>query len=132
MKLITKNSDYAIRALRYLACGKDCFVSSREISEKEKIPLLFLRRILQVLIKKKIIISKEGTAGGIKLNKDAGKISIASVIKIFQGDIQLSECMFRKELCQNRNKCLMRKKILDIEKIVENEFKKITVKDLLI
>ena len=69
MKLLTKNTDYAIRALLILAMRKDEFISSREIAEKEQIPLLFLRRILQALLKSKIIESKEGVSGGAEASK---------------------------------------------------------------
>jgi len=132
MKLVTKHSDYAVRAITYIAENKRRFVSSLEIANKQKIPLLFLRRILQSLIKEKIIVSKEGVKGGVRLVGDPKRITVADVIKIFQGNIQLSDCMFRKEFCCNRKTCLLRKKIKNIEDIVGFEFKKITIQSLLI
>jgi len=38
MKLITKNSDYALRAVVYLAKNRKAFSSSLEIAGSEKIP----------------------------------------------------------------------------------------------
>ena len=38
MKLITKNTDYAIRALMVLAKHKGEYVSAREIAGEEKLP----------------------------------------------------------------------------------------------
>ena len=59
MKLLTKETDYAVRALVYLAANRDRFVSSREISKEEEIPLPYLRRILQKLREEKIVRTVE-------------------------------------------------------------------------
>ncbi len=129
--MITKNSDYAVRAIIYLQMNRGRFVSSSEISKNENIPLVFLRRILQKLIKAKIAESKEGVNGGVRLRLSAGKISVADIIGIVQGKIKLIECMSRGRVCENREKCVLRKKILIIEKNVIEEFSKLTIKNLI-
>lgn len=131
MKIITKDSDYALRAIIYLEKNRGRYVSSSEISKRENIPLIFLRRILQKLIKGKIAQSKEGVNGGVKLTVSARKISIADVIKMIQGPIQLIDCMFRERICENREKCVLRKKVLGVEKNVVEAFSNLTIKDLL-
>ena len=131
MKLLTKETDYAIRATMNLAKRRDGFVSSRHISEQEEIPLRFLRRILQTLMKSGVIESREGAAGGVRLKAEAGKLRIADLIRLFQGDIQLTECMFRKRICSNRKTCVLRKRIKNIERMVTREFEGITIDDLL-
>ena len=131
MKIITKDSDYAVRAIIYLDKNRGRFVSSSEISKKENIPLIFLRRILQKLIKGNIAESKEGVSGGVKLKLAADQISVADVINIMQGKIQLIECMFRERVCENREKCIFRKKVQGIEENVVEEFSQLTIKDLI-
>jgi Rrf2 family cysteine metabolism transcriptional repressor len=131
MKLLTKHTDYAVRALLVLAQNKETFVSAREIANEQNIPYQFLRRILQELIKHKLVISKEGSEGGFKINQDPASIKVEEIIRIFQGNIQLSECMFRKKLCDNRSVCVLRKQIQRIEEIVSREFTKITIESLL-
>jgi Rrf2 family cysteine metabolism transcriptional repressor len=132
MKLLTKDTDYAIRALLYLATRKKGeWVSSTEISTEDKIPLSYLRRILQVLKKEKYVDSKEGASGGLKLNKKPEKIEVIELIKLFQGELQLFDCMFRKKTCHNKNKCVLRKRVLGIEKIVIQEFTGISLRTLL-
>jgi len=131
MKLVTKESDYAIRAVLFLAQNNERYVSSKEISEADEIPLRFLRKILRVLKEKKIIETKEGVAGGIKLRKKADKVSLNNLISLFQGKIQLTQCLFRGEICPNRPTCVLRKRIVKIENKVEKEFKKITIKTLI-
>ena len=131
MKLLTKETDYSIRAIMNLARQEDEFVSSRDVSNQEEIPLQFLRRILQTLIKAGFVESKEGVAGGVRLSAAPGKIKIADLIRLLQGDIQLTECMFRKKICSNRKTCVLRKRIKKIENMVTREFEGLTIKDLL-
>lgn len=131
MKLLTKNTDYAIRALIQLAKNKDRYISSTEISRDEKIPLPYLRRILQALTKENIISTKEGAGGGVKLRLAPDGIRLTRLIRMFQGNIQLVECMFRKQICFNRKKCVLRKKMKDIEEMVISELENITIGNLL-
>lgn len=131
MRLITKNTDYAIRALITLAKNKNEFVSSSVIAKKENIPLAYLRRILQTLINEGIIISKEGVDGGVKLVKGAKDLVASDIIRIFQGEIELSECLFRKKICPQRSGCALRIRIKKIEDKLKREFESISIAGLL-
>ncbi|MDO9514409.1 MAG: Rrf2 family transcriptional regulator [Elusimicrobiota bacterium] len=130
MKLITKETDYAVRALANLAKDGALLKNAKLISIKEKIPYPFLRKILRKFKEKKYIETKKGINGGIRLIKNPKKINITDVIELFQGRIELSSCMFRKKLCANRKTCVLRKKIMDIEDTVIQKFKNITIHDL--
>ena len=131
MKLITKETDYGIRAVMTLAQAGSVYVSSRDIAEQQEIPLHFLRRILQALIKAGLVDSKEGVSGGARLKAKPESIHLVDLIRIFQGDIQLSECVFRRKVCSNRERCVLRKRIGEIEEIVTEQFTGITIADLL-
>jgi Rrf2 family protein len=131
MKLITKETDYAIRAILNLARRPGEFASSRDIAGSEEIPLQFLRRILQTLIKHDIVESREGAAGGVRLVAKPAKLRLIDVMEVFQGKLQLSDCMFRKRLCSNAKTCVLRKRIKRIEQVVAREFNSVTIADLL-
>lgn len=130
MKVLTKNTDYAIRALMMLAKNRVDYISSRQIAEAQNIPYQFLRRIIQKLSKEDIVKSKEGSGGGVKLSTDPSTIKVVEVIEIFQGEIELSACMFRGEICANRQSCVLRNEIKRIENLVINEFEKLTIQKL--
>jgi len=130
MKLLTKDTDYAIRALLVLAANQKEYVSARKISEEEKIPYSFMRKILLKLYKNGYVDSKEGGKGGFKIKKNPSKISSVDLIRLFQGNIQFSECMFRKKLCHKRSGCVLRQNIKKIEDLVEEKFRGITIESL--
>jgi len=129
VRFLTKESDYAIRALVFLALNPGCH-SSATISRSTKLPLRYCRRILKLLTDKGLTFSKEGIRGGISLAGDPAKISLARIISIIQGDIRLSQCMFRKKICLNRRTCVLRKRLLAIERKLVLEFDNITIAGL--
>jgi len=132
MKVLTKNTDYAIRALLVLGMHEGEYVSARQISQEQEIPYQFLRRILQDLNKHGLTSSREGAQGGVRLEKNPDAIGVRDVIEIFQGKVELSECMFRKQLCANRASCVLRHEIMRIEQLVSREFGQITLGKLLL
>jgi Rrf2 family protein len=130
MKIITKNTDYAIRALLELSLEEERFVSAKEIADHQHIPYEFLRKILSSLIKENMVESREGGSGGFQLKRSPAKIRLTDLIKIFQGEVQLSACMLRKKICPERRHCVLRKNILQVEQKVIDEFKSITIESL--
>lgn len=131
MKVLTKHTDYALRALLVLGAREGEYVSAKQISEEQGIPYQFLRRILQELAKCGIVKTREGARGGVMLDRDPQSIRIREVIEIFQGKVELSECMFRKQICSNRANCVLRHEIMRIEQMVNREFEQITIGKLL-
>ncbi|MEW5895087.1 MAG: Rrf2 family transcriptional regulator [Candidatus Omnitrophota bacterium] len=131
MKLLTKNTDYAIRALICLGSHPDEFLSAKALADSQDIPYQYLRKILQRLIHEGLVESKAGGQGGFCLKADSKSVSVTDVIRIFQGELQLSECLFRKKICANRNHCVLRKNIQAIEESVTKKFSGMTIKSLI-
>ena len=131
MKFLTKDTDYALRTMMCLAKTKNRLVSSREISTVLHIPLSFLRKILRRLVQNKILTAREGIKGGVRLNVNMRKINVADVIKMFQGEVKLIDCMFRKEECLYRPSCALRKEMKRIEDKVIRELENVAIAKLL-
>ncbi len=131
MKLLNRNTDYAIRAVSYMAGSRDKLVSVPELVKTLKIPKPFLRKILQILNREGVAKSYKGIGGGFKLVRPAEKIYVMDIINIFQGHLKLNECFLNKDLCPNRTKCPLKKRIEKIERFVVSEVGRITIKDLI-
>jgi len=104
MKLITKDTDYAVRALCYMAKHNDDIVSVDELVKYLLVPRQFIRKILQILNKKRILKSFKGKGGGFVLNTEPKKISLLKLLEIFQGPLRLSDHRFKKNLCHEHVK----------------------------
>jgi len=131
MKLITRDTDYAIRAICFMAEHKKEIISVSELVQKLKIPRPFLRKILQALNKKGVLASFKGKFGGFKLRRKPQDIFITDLIKIFQGPVKLNRCIFKKKLCSSMDRCILRERIGEIEQRVVSELGLITVASLL-
>jgi Rrf2 family protein len=131
MKLITRQTDYALRALCFIFENRKKIISAAELVDELKIPRPFLRKILQKLNKKGILKSYKGTGGGFLVAKPANRIFLADLIEIFQGPLKLNECFFKKLKCPNTQACSLRGKINRIERFIVKELREITVESLL-
>jgi Rrf2 family nitric oxide-sensitive transcriptional repressor len=131
MKLLTKHTDYAARALVYLSPQEDRYVPAREIAQNEDIPEYFLKRILQKLIGEGYLVAREGVKGGVRLNRGAADIRILDLVKLFQGGIELTACRVRTDPCPNRTTCLLRRTILNAQEKLLAEFEGLTIGSLL-
>lgn len=130
MKLITRDMDYAIRALCVLASRGGEIVSVDALVKKTRVPRPFLRKILQILNRYKIIKSYKGRGGGFALGKDASMINLLDIMSVFQRYFRLSECTLRRKVCPKVDSCGLRKRIINIERMVKGELKKIDLKTL--
>ena len=131
MKLITRNTDYAVRALCCIAEQKQEVISADQLVKSLKMPRPFLRKILQILNKEGLLNSSKGKGGGFTLALSPGEIVLTDVMKIFQGPIKLNECTFKKKVCPNVKDCLLKKKIDEIEKEVIVKLKTITIASII-
>ncbi len=130
-KLITRDIDYAVKALIFLAKQKKRIVSVAELVRNLKIPRPFLRKILQALNKNGLLKSYKGRGGGFTLALRPEKIFLIDLIEIFQGSLRLSECLLGRMICPDRSACVLKKKIDAIERYVISELKSITIASLL-
>lgn len=131
MKLITRNTDYAVRALCCIAEQKQEVISADQLVKSLKMPRPFLRKILQTLNKEGLLNSSKGKGGGFTLTISPEKITLTDVMKIFQGPLKLNECKFRKNDCPYVNDCFLKKKIDEIEKEVIAKLKAITITSII-
>lgn len=130
MKLITRDTDYAVRAVSFIAASKKEVVSAAELQKNLKIPRPFLRKILQILNKQGLLRSYKGRGGGFTLARPAKRIALTDLIKIFQGSLRLNECAFVKKVCPNMRTCQLRKKIDSIERYVISELRSVSIASL--
>lgn len=127
MNLITRDTDYALRALCYIAKQKKGLFSARHLVMELKIPRPFLRKILQKLNSKGILTSYKGKGGGFVLALAADKISVLDLISIFQGPVKLQEHIFKKRGCPNIKTCVLKKKLDAVNRLVISELDSVTV-----
>ncbi len=131
MKLITREIDYAVRALIHLAANRNEMVTVPELVDELGITRPFLRKIMQLLAKAGVIESYKGNKGGFRLIKKPGDIYLIDLIEIFQGKFSLNECLLNKDICPNKGNCILKDRVDDIEEKVKKELEFIDLKSLI-
>lgn len=124
-------TNYSIRIVMELA--KNTKMTVNELSS-----LLYLDRhtVLKVLDKLKkadIVSAIQGVAGGFELKKDINEITLFHIIEVMETTIKVNRCLEEDGYCsRNATKtCLVRPIYLDIQTMIETEFSKQTIYDLI-
>lgn len=89
---LTNRSEYALLALVYLGrCDASEYVTVEKIAASQEIPPKFLEQILLTLKRARFLQSAKGYGGGYRLAKPVSKISIAEIIRLFDGPLAPTE-----------------------------------------
>jgi Rrf2 family protein len=102
--MLSKKSQYAFKALMYLAQNNDKGpVLIAEIAKKKRIPLKFLENILLELKKAGVLESKKGKGGGYYFAVPPSEVPMAKVMRLLDGPIALLPCVSLNfyEKCKN-------------------------------
>lgn len=130
---LTKKSGYAIIALSYLRQNQDKIVSAKKIAEVFDMPPRLTMNILKQLNKAGIVESIRGTNGGYRLKADPRKITLRTIIKTMEGEINLASCMTIKKngkICQIIDKCPIRAPIHNIQKRLDRFLGNISLEEI--
>ena len=132
MLRLSKKSDYALIAMKHLATRPDGGVSSsaREISETYSIPLELLAKVLQRLVRARLLVSVQGTRGGYRLGRNAHQISVADVIEAVDGPVTVTACSTDDHNCDQYHKCSIRDPLWKIKNRILDALNTVSVAEM--
>jgi len=108
MKLSTR-SRYGTRMMLDLAQRYDQGpVQIGEVSKRENISVKYLEQLIIPLKKANFIKSVRGPKGGHMLAKPPEEITVGEIVRILEGEINLSSCIEHPEVCDRTTRCLTR------------------------
>jgi Rrf2 family protein len=91
---ITRQADYAVRAVLYLArLGSEQRAATSQIAQEQRIPPSFLAKIVSQLSVAGLLQTSRGARGGVSLAKPPEQISLLEVVEAIDGPIMLNECV---------------------------------------
>ncbi len=90
---ITRQADYALRAMIYLALlDPSQRASTSQIAEQQHIPPSFLAKIISQLSIAGLIHTSRGARGGVSLARNPHEITVLDVVEAIDGPIALNMC----------------------------------------
>lgn len=106
---ITRQADYAVRAVLYLAnLGADRRAATSQIAQEQHIPPSFLAKIVSQLSVAGLLQTSRGARGGVSLARTPDQISLLEVVEAIDGPILLNECVASHGACVFGEDCPMR------------------------
>ncbi len=128
MLKLTKKADYGLIAMRHLAQHADLGAcSAKDLAEMYGMPQEALAKILQKLVKSRLLSSQHGTNGGYTLARDARSISAFEVIKAIEGPLFLTSCTTHKGDCEHTSRCTVREPLRKVSLSIEEVLTKLTL-----
>jgi Rrf2 family protein len=128
--LITRETDYAIRATLYLAKQETSSlpVSTAELSEEMAIPYRFLRKIVSKLVGAGLIVSRRGKGGGLTLAKSPSEITLMQIIRtVDPGAVLLNRCLSDVEGCSRSTYCGIHAELDRMQKQLDQGLSSVTL-----
>ncbi len=103
--MLSNTCKYALRALIYLAkfSKEERMIGIKKISEDLNLSSPFLGKILQNLVKQKLLVSTKGPNGGFALAKNAADISLWDIVTRVDGEDFFTNCLIRLEPCKTHD-----------------------------
>ncbi len=103
--MLSNTCKYALRALIYL--GKfsrdDKRIGIKKISEDLELSSPFLGKILQNMVKQKLLVSTKGPNGGFSLAKKPSEISLWEIVTKVDGEEFFTNCLISLEPCKSHD-----------------------------
>lgn len=99
--MLSNTCKYAVRALIYLGkySSDGTKIGIKKISGDLSIPTPFLGKILQNLVRQKILVSTKGPNGGFGLGKKTSEISLLDIVRIVDGEDFFKICLIGLQPC---------------------------------
>jgi Rrf2 family protein len=127
---ITRETDYAIRCVYYLAGKLGNVTMVDEISKEMHVPKSFLAKILQKLSKASLVKSYRGVKGGFALAHHPAEINLLQVIEAIDGPVAMNKCAMDKTICSFSATCSVHPVWIEIRKEVEKILRRKNFEDL--
>lgn len=103
---ITRQADYAVRAVLYLTrLGIGNRAATSAIAEDQHIPPSFLAKIVSQLSIAGLLSTSRGARGGVTLARKPEDISLLEVVEAIDGPIRLNECAHADGTCDFADTC---------------------------
>jgi Rrf2 family transcriptional regulator, iron-sulfur cluster assembly transcription factor len=130
MKLSTR-SRYGVRILVDLARNSNQGpVQMGEISKRQDISVKYLEQLIRPLKQANMVNSVRGPKGGHLLTKKPEDITLGQIVRLFEGQSELVECISNPEKCSMSDDCQVRLAWEDATKVLYDKLDSTTIADL--
>ena len=105
--MLSITSQYALRALSYLARQSGRAALGRDLAESVEIPANYLSKVLLTLRNAGLVDTTRGSGGGYRLGRPVNEIHLIDVVELFDEVSRTKPCCFlgRTRMCSETIPC---------------------------
>ncbi len=120
--MFSQAAKYAAKAVIYIWTQslEDRKVGAKEIGNKIDTPEAFTAKILQTLVKAKLIGSVKGPNGGFFVDESHSKVTLKDIIKAIDGDNLFTGCSLGLPKCSEKNPCPLHFEVVKVRKEIDH------------
>ncbi|MBP6745318.1 Rrf2 family transcriptional regulator [bacterium] len=128
--MITQTTEYALRAVVFLAISDGQAHTTAQIADGTKVPTAYLSKVLQSLSRAGLVSSQRGLGGGFTLSVDPSDLSILEIIETVDPIPRIHSCPLG--LAEHGGAlCSLHKQLDEALALVEIALGKSSIKDLI-
>ena len=127
--MISQTSEYALRAVVWLAEHRDRAQTTDEIARGMKIPAGYLSKVLQTLARARLVVSRRGLGGGFALTRLPSEIVPLDVINAVDPIKRIERCPLDKKAHADKL-CPLHARLAAAVETIEESFRSCTIEEL--
>jgi Rrf2 family protein len=129
--MLSKTSEYALRAIVHLARDPGDPVSAGEVAAALDVPANYLSKILHTLSRAGLVDSERGPRGGYRLARAADRMSIADVVGAVDPIAPEGRCLLGHQKCPGPRPCAAHDRWCQVSEPITAFFRDTMVSELL-
>ena len=102
-----------------------------EISKRQDISVKYLEQLIRPLKQASMVTSVRGPKGGHLLAKKPEEITLGQIVRLFEGQSELVECISHHEKCSMSDDCQVRLAWKDATRVLYEKLDSTTISDLM-
>lgn len=130
--MLTRTTEYAIRALIFIQARNQKGERPRlpEIAEGANAPAHYIGKILQTLVRHRVLSSAKGPGGGFFFTENAPPVTLYEVIRLLEGDAFFTQCGFGLHHCSEDNPCPAHEEYREVRALYREKVSRLTISHL--
>jgi Rrf2 family transcriptional regulator, nitric oxide-sensitive transcriptional repressor len=128
--MFSQTAEYALRAAVFMAESPEQRRTTREIAVAMSIPLDYLSKVMQCLVRAGLVRAQRGKSGGFLLARASHQVSVLDIVNAVDPIRRISKCPLG--LKQHRaSLCPLHKKMDQTLASIERDFRETRLSDLI-
>lgn len=123
-------TDYAMLVLNAMAQAEQPVTSAASLADALQLSVPTVSKILKTLGEAGLVASVRGAEGGYHLSKPAASINVAEVIEAMEGNLAMTECCEKTNLCGLGARCALEDNWLKINQLIKSLLSRLSILDM--